>query len=157
MAFVAVKLDGLLPRTRLQSAARTIGRNAALLRNYAITSGVPHTMEYDLDAGRFRGRRQSTEEDANPDDPALEAFAWTALPTGVRMHDVAFSDDEAHDGGLVPVVFEPNGSTAHHMVHLELEGTDRRFTVEVSPLLGRVDLLPEWLEFEPVSDADFPQ
>ena len=141
-----VNIDNLLPRTRLDKAARDVGQLLTRLRGMAIFAGTPHYMEYDLDAQRYRMLRPATE--AEEDDGADEFVAsdWFELPKKVRIKSVQFSERNTENRGFVRVEFTPSGEVSGHLVHVQsddiIDDSQSRFTVELNPITGLVSYIP---------------
>ena len=137
-----VKIDMLVPSSRLEKAARDLGGALTRLRRMAVFRGLSYFLEYDVDNHRYRLYRPATF--AEQDDGAEEYIEtdWLELPHRVSIKGVLFSVDDKVTSGTASVEFAPTGEVTGHIVHLESsEIADEhrsRFTIELNTITGLV-------------------
>lgn len=152
---VFFKLDGLLPGRRLVSDARTLGSMLEQARNVAVVSGFRVSFEYDLDENQWRMYYPfeiSNDAKTVAGEGETVLYDWTDLSETIRFHDVVIGDSDPIDSGQVVVTFEPRGIATGHTVHLTKEDSEVFYTVMISPLLGYVDIEPDYVAAEVLPD-----
>lgn len=143
LAFVVLKVDNLIPSSRMSAAARKIGSTNGLARAQAVATGLRHALTYDLTRQRFAVLIPPHPEDidegrAKPDE--LFPLTWHPLPDGVKLLNVQLGDATVSSGS-VRVLFSPLGTVTPHA--LQLQGQENQeMTVTVNPLTGLVEIEP---------------
>lgn len=143
LGFVVLRLDDMVPSSRLSAAARQVASHVGMARGEAVAAGKVHAIAYDL-------TRQQYAVLTPPDPEEVEAgrykadellpLEWETLPSGVTLVDVDLGD-RALSSGLLTLRFTPLGTATPHAVHLKnVDGGE--MTVVVNPLTGLVDIEP---------------
>ncbi len=151
-----IRLDVLLPRSRLEKAARGIGTTLTRLREMAVFGGRSYYLEYDLDEHRYRIYRPTTEAEQADGAPDYLETTWSDLPDRVRIEDIQYASNERVERGRFEIEFTPEGEVAGHLVHLisdDIAEDDRKyFTVELNPITGLVSYEAGKKEYAQVRD-----
>jgi prepilin-type N-terminal cleavage/methylation domain-containing protein len=158
---VVVNLDNISAPTKVRGAARAVGNQVAELKQMAALHDRWMSLEFDLEAQRWRVIDAPTDRQV-PDERDREELTfyspWETLPGGVRIESVAFSDtDVERDGGLV-ITFGGDGEVSPSgfvvfFVHENLT-EDEGMSVEVSGLTGLVHYHHGRFEAEEIRRAD---
>jgi general secretion pathway protein H len=154
---VFLRLDGMVPATRLRAGARELASHLEMSRNHAVVSGKTVVVQYDLASARYRAYMPyelATDGITVLGDGETSVFDWMDLPDEIEIQDVRIGDGDALDQGIVTVTFEPRGIATGHTVHLRKADTDRSYSVMVSPLMGYVDATEGYYEPEVLDEDD---
>ncbi|MHC4471252.1 MAG: pilus assembly FimT family protein [Planctomycetota bacterium] len=141
-AYGIVKIDLLVPSSRLEKAARDLGGMLTRLRGMAVFRGRSYFLEYDLDNHLYRLYRPATFLELDDGADEYIETSWLELPDRVSFKDVQFNGDDVVDAGTADVEFAPTGEVTGHLVHLvssEIADEVRRhYTIELNPITGLV-------------------
>lgn len=83
------------------------------------------------------------------DEAAAQAAASNkalSLPDAIQYMDVQFPEQERISSGTAEVRFYPAGYSDQVLIHLETDD-DEKLTYLVEPLLPKVKIFDEWIEF----------
>ena len=141
LGFVVLRLDDMVPASRLRAAARQGAAHVGMARSEAVAGGKIHAIAYDL-------TRQQYDVLTPPDPEEVEAgrykadellpLDWETLPSGVALVDVDLGD-RAVSSGILTLRFTALGTATPHAVHLK-NSDGAEMTVIVNPLTGLVDI-----------------
>lgn len=140
---VFLKADFLVPSSALKASARQLASNLERARNHAIVSGRKVIFAYDIEGRSYRAYYPFELSDDGKSiigDGETEILPWTELNDQILLRDVRIGEGESITAGVVPVVFEPRGVCSGHTVHLQLQESERVYTVQVNPILAYVDI-----------------
>jgi prepilin-type N-terminal cleavage/methylation domain-containing protein len=160
MTFVA--MQGLLPRTELNSAIRELASTLHEARSDAIARNAEFLVEYYFEAGEGhpRGYRVVTPYRAGGvgglagrEDERL-AREWHTLPESVLFQSIVLNG-ETYTTGQVVVRFDALGSASDHRVHLLQQPYGHEYTIEVLALTGLIQFHEGRFEREMPEDGDF--
>lgn len=155
-------LQGLLPRTELNSAIRELASTLHEARSDAIARNAEFQVEYyfEADEGHPRGYRVVTPYRAGGvgglagrEDERL-AREWHTLPASVRFQSIVLNG-ETYTTGQVVVRFDALGSASDHRVHLLQQPYGHEYTIEVLALTGLIQFHEGRFERELPDDGDF--
>lgn len=152
---VFFQLDGMLPGRRLAADARTLASQLEQARNVAVVSGFKVSFEYDFEDHTWRMYHPfELADDAQSISGEGETilYDWTNLSETIQFADVVLGDGDPISSGQVVVNFEPRGIATGHTVHLTREDSGFYYTINVSPLLGFVDVKQNYHEPEVLPD-----
>lgn len=160
LGFVVLRLDGMIPSSRLAAAARQLGSTAGLARGQAVSSGRLHAVKYDLDKQRYTVCTPPHPDDVEsgkykPTD--LVPLVWERLPQDVQMVDLQVGPRKTVSDGIVTMHFTELGTVSPHAIHIRLkeDGSEPKWmTVVVNPLTGLVDILPEHAKMDLFADEN---
>lgn len=148
------RIDGLLPRYRVRSCVREIASELRLARASAMSTGMPHYIQYDVPNKTYwilspEKVNQSGDEE-EPADTAENAFKdaeykWVRtmerkLPDGVKFEKIVWSAEQTAEVMPVTVECTPYGSIRSHTIWITGEEDNSKFTIVASPVTGFVDL-----------------
>ena len=154
LLFTVGRIDNLLPRYRVRSAVRELASEIRLARASAMSTGMPHYLQYDEPNRTYwilapeKVKQAGDEEE--PADTAENAFKdseykWVrtmerSLPEGVKFEKILWNADQAAE--VMPVTIEctPYGSIRRHTIWITGDEDASKFTIAVSPVTGFVDL-----------------
>jgi prepilin-type N-terminal cleavage/methylation domain-containing protein len=155
---VAVSIEAMLPRSRLNSEVRALAATLQGARSDAIARNAEFFIEYDLDAEAYRVITpfsvqgglllyMSEEEDRM-------AFDWHTLADTVELASVYLAGDQISDGTVL-VRFDPLGAASDHAVVLVQPNYENFYTIEVLALTGLIRFHEGVYTREAPEDADF--
>ena len=148
------RVDNLLPRYRVRSCVREIASEIRLARASAMTTGMPHYIQYDVPNRTYwilspEKVTQAT-DDVEVADTAENAFKeaeykWVKtmerkLPDNVKFEKVMWSAEQVAEQMPVTVECTPYGSVRRHTIWITGEEDNSKFTVTASPVTGFVEL-----------------
>jgi prepilin-type N-terminal cleavage/methylation domain-containing protein len=130
LAIGVPRVEGLVPKYRLRSAARSLASTLEYVRVSAINRerwmGIRYVFE-PAGAGELPYYQviPPAPED-NPYQPIedRELQSKKYLPTGVRFHHLVLAGNQMVNGGAINVLFSPGGNAGSHAI--VLEGQDGR-------------------------------
>lgn len=129
----------------LKSTTRKMVGKIRSLRNEAISEHKAYILVFDLESNRYwvESDDMTLEERAHAREDAL------AFPEGVRVLDVWFKGKGKEMAGETTIKFTRQGYIQQSVIHLGSED-GRKFTLVLSPFLGRIRVLEEYIEFEDI-------
>ncbi|MFN0060398.1 MAG: Tfp pilus assembly protein FimT/FimU [Planctomycetota bacterium] len=139
MAMVLPSLEGISPKYRLRSAARTVGSSINWAKSLAGGLAKTHVLHYDLETQQF-WIIQPPRFDQDPEMPYDErdTFLPTDLPEHIKIKHVVMPDGTVHDSGGVDVPVDSLGYFGSHIVVL-INEDERLLSVKYNALVGAVD------------------
>jgi prepilin-type N-terminal cleavage/methylation domain-containing protein len=69
-----------------------------------------------------------------------------SLPAGINIVDVQFPGRDPITSGTIDILFYPAAYSDHVLIHLENENAERS-TYRIAPLLPKVKIFDEWIDF----------
>jgi general secretion pathway protein H len=136
--------DQILSDT-LKSTTRKMMYKIMDLRNEAISEHKAYFLVFDLESNRYWVEY----EDITPEDLAHARENADAFPEGVRVLDIWFKGKGKEMTGETTIKFTRQGYVQQSVIHLGSED-GRKFTLVLSPFLGRVKVLEDYIEFEDI-------
>jgi len=159
ITIVFLKVDAILPGTRLEAACKNIVTDLELLRSYAIFKGLPIYLEYD---SRFNSYRAFYPVDFDENGDVVgagetEIFEPKPVGKSVEIEDVAlgFYDGKKNSPGSATICIRPDGSLTGHIVHLKNTDTGKEMSVRIASLTGFAEVLKGKVGYEEVGDESF--
>ncbi len=125
-----MKVDNVMPRTRLRAAARLVGSTVELAASDAVMKGGERAVLYDQKLATITVR---TGTDLFGEEEEQGTLIRKSLPPGVELLEVEGVHSE-QDRALV--VISPSGRMSPHAVHLR--NSAGRMTVEIYGVTGKV-------------------
>jgi Tfp pilus assembly protein FimT len=157
VAFVTVRIDLLLPSTRMEGMARVLAADLGNARASAIAQGLPYAVEYDVRNSSYRIVTPYKPDGGVATDEVNRVFLpWTKFPEGVTVKEVIIGNTYIRDG-IRRIELKPNGNTIEHTVHLVRDLPESHFYLAVQGLTGFVQFHrgEDWSP-EIVNESDFP-
>ncbi len=154
---VTVSLDGFLPSTRTESAARQLLATLDLARTSSVSFGRHYEVEIDLDRGRYR-ILTPFDEDGDPARSPQErvGLSWTQLRDGVTIEGIYDAAGTPTRRGIYTVPFTPSGSSTELSIHFQNSaGPAHDLTARISALTGQTQVLQGFELPQPLSEDDF--
>jgi prepilin-type N-terminal cleavage/methylation domain-containing protein len=142
LAITLPKFGGGAFQDPVKKLSRWMINTVKTLRSAAIQQQKTQGLVIDLS-----NRRMWLVNDAM--DEAMQAAASNkalTLPDAIRYMDVQFPQQERMTTGTTEVRFYPAGYSDQVLIHLETED-DEKVTYLVEPLLPKVKIFDEWIEF----------
>jgi prepilin-type N-terminal cleavage/methylation domain-containing protein len=159
MTIVFLKVDTLLPGSRLKAACKNVVTNLEHLRSQAIFSGVPIYLEYHIDTDCFRAYFPVVFDEENKVMGAGETEIFETTPVGdtIAIEDVVvgYYDGKRSDPGRQTIFIRPDGSLTGHIVHLKNTERGDEMSVRIASLTGFAEILKGRVEYENVRDDSF--
>lgn len=149
-----LRIEGALGGGDLRLASRKVMGEVRELRGKAAATHREHVLHLDLDEGRYWGAEAAAGQGSRlrmpgtllKDDIPEHAGA---LPRRVHLSEVAVSDRDEVTGGRAEIRFRANGTVERTWIHLKNE-RDRKITLEIHPLTGRVEVHEGYAEEQAV-------
>ena len=157
LSSVMVNLDGRLPSTRTESAARSLLSTLDLARTSALSYGRDYDVLLDFEEQRYT-IRLPFDEDGNPvaDPSRREVLPWTPLDDGVLLLSMADATGKLVDRDIQVVTFRPAGSGREVWIHLGNSADDSfALTVRLLALTGVASVMQGLEMPEELTDDDF--
>jgi len=159
MTIVFLKVDTLLPGSRLEAGCKQIVTDLELLRSQSSFSGLLIYLEYDVPQNSYRSYYPFVFDEENEIIGAgeTEIFETAGLGETVVIVDVALGfHDEEESTPLKPTIgIRPDGSLTGHIVHLMNTETEKQMSIRISSLTGFAEILPGRIDYEEVNDGSF--
>jgi prepilin-type N-terminal cleavage/methylation domain-containing protein len=113
------------------------------LRSAAIQQQKTQSLVIDLSNRRMWIVNEAMDEGAAQAAAANKALS---LPDAIQYMDVQFPGQERISSGTAEIRFYPAGYSDQVLIHLETDD-DEKLTYLVEPLLPKVKIFDEWIEF----------
>jgi prepilin-type N-terminal cleavage/methylation domain-containing protein len=143
LAIALPKFGGGAFQDPVKKLSRWMINTVKTLRSAAIQKQKTQGLVIDLS-----NRRMWLVNDAM-DEEAMQAAASNkarTLPDAIRYMDVQFPQQERITTGTAEIRFYPAGYSDQVLIHLETDD-DEKVTYLVEPLLPKVKIFDEWIEF----------
>jgi prepilin-type N-terminal cleavage/methylation domain-containing protein len=142
MAVAIPKFSGGAFQDPVKKFSRWMIINVRTLRSAAIQQQKAQGLVIDLS-----NRRMWTVSDALNEEAVQASGSKKALsiPDAIRHMDVEFPQQERITSGTAEIRFYPSGYSDQVLIHLETD--DEKLTYLVEPLLPKVKIFDEWIEF----------
>ncbi len=160
-----MSIEMLLPDTRLSATAREMASFIEDARDEAIMSGRIVRLEYDLgereeDRQRYRSILdpepwQEQEYDLEEIEYELMLKQWTNVLSDIRINSLLVDEEEEISEGFYSFAAYPNGTMTPHVVQLYSPELDGWYSLQISGLLGQVQVFDERIEPSFLGDNDF--
>lgn len=149
-SFVVPNLDGVSPKYRLRSAARTVGQNIGWVRSLGAGIGSEHVLRYDLAENTFTIiLPPEGDDDPDLDVDFRETLGIQTLPEGVEITRIIHPDGTSDDYGIVDIVLDEYGITGSHIVVVTNEN-EESLAVHFESIIGTIQYMPG-------DEAEFPR
>lgn len=152
-----VRLDGVLPSTRVESAGRAVLATLDMARIQAIAKSQPYEVLFDFEEQRY-GIRMPFDEDGvlipNLEDRPI--LAWNRFEEGAQLQGVMDPRGEIIQDGRYPIIFDPLGASREVHIYLgssELE--DYELTIRILALTGIASVFQGHIEPQLLIENDF--
>lgn len=136
------KMDTSILQDPKKKTTRWIKNAVKELRAAAIEKQSNQIMVVNLDLNRIWFTNDGMDEEAKF-AAAENAFR---LPGSMHVIDVQFPAKDRVGGGQAEINFYPGGYSDHATINMEI-GDAERFSYTVEPLLPRVKVLEEWVNY----------
>jgi prepilin-type N-terminal cleavage/methylation domain-containing protein len=147
---VVPNLDGISPKYRLRSAARTIGQNIGWARSLGGGVGDEYVLRYDLGESTFSIiLPPGIDEDPDLDVDMRETMGVQTLPEGIVISKILHPDGMSDEYGIVDIVLDEYGTTGSHIAVVRNE-EDTTIAVYFEAIIGSIQYMPG-------EDAEFPR
>lgn len=152
-----VRLDGVLPSTRVESVGRGILATMDLARTQAIARAQPFEVILDFEEQRYGIRVPFDEEGMLvPNQEDRQMLSWNPLQDGALLIGVLDARGEIVDTGTYPVVFDAQGAAQDLHLYLGLEDNDDfELTLRVLALTGIATVFQGHIEPQTLVENDF--
>ncbi|MGB0952187.1 MAG: pilus assembly FimT family protein [Planctomycetota bacterium] len=152
-----VRLDGVLPSTRVESVGRGILATMDLARTQAIARARPYEVILDFEEQRYGIRVPFDDEGmliANEEDRPM--LSWTSLQDGALLLGVLDPRGQTISDGIYPVEFDAQGASSDLHLYLGLEDMkDFELTLRVLALTGIASVYQGHIEPQLLMENDF--
>ncbi len=142
LAVAIPRFEGSLLQDSAKLVTRRIIHTVRALRNRAVQQQKLQSLVIDLDDQRFWATSASMDEQAAA-SAAEKAFK---LPESIRFMEVQFPHRDPINSGKAKILFYPAGYSDHAVIHVQNDDQERR-SYMVEPLLPKVKLMEEWVDF----------
>jgi prepilin-type N-terminal cleavage/methylation domain-containing protein len=149
MLLISIILAVAIPRFEggfLQDPIKQFSRKmisiVRTLRSAAVQTQKQQTLIVDLNTQQLYVASQAMQDETEPVAPK-KSFK---LPDSLALVAVEFPSSDPITTGNAQIHFYPSGYSDHAFIRLE-SGNDDRYTFVVQPLLPKVKLFEEWIDF----------
>lgn len=151
---IGMFLSITIPRLRdavltdsLKNSSRKLISYITELRNMAIRDNVDCYLILDIDSNRLwiDSPMMEDEEQENIQETAY------VFPEDVQITDILFRDETEITAGITSIRFTKEGYIRPSIIHLGSKD-GRKFSFVLSPFLGRVELLEDYVDFEEIDE-----
>ena len=153
MLLISIILAVAIPRFEggfLQDPVKTFSRKmistVRSLRSAAVQTQIQHTLIIDLNAQQLNMVSQAVETETGADASANPPKKSFKPPDSLTLVDVQFPGSDPITTGIAEIHFYPAGYSDHAFIRLQ-SSSDDRYTYVVEPLLPKVKLFEEWIDF----------
>ena len=156
ISFAIPSLDGLTPKYRLRTAARRLASQLENVRVTAISRERWMGLRYVFDDASQDDRSfyqvipPAPEDDPHQPITERRLLTKTELPVGVSFQQIQLAGNQIAEGGVVDILFAPNGTSGSHITVLQGEG-ERFVSLKFNCLTG----ILEYLETDQASFEHF--
>jgi len=159
MTIVFLKVDTLLPGSRLEAAAKKIVTDLELMRSQAIFSGLTIHLEYNPGFHSYRAYYPVLFDDDNNVIGAGETEILEPARAGATIEiervAVGFLDESEGDSGALTINIRPDGSLTGHIVHLTDPNSEKKMSIRIASLTGFAEIILGHVDYQEVSDDSF--
>jgi prepilin-type N-terminal cleavage/methylation domain-containing protein len=156
LAFALPKLNISFVTDHQRKLSAWIVLTVKSLKENALREQVPYILYLDFDNQQMWTAKDAPAEEKNQEETAASEKTDEekeipqenkySLPQGVRLMDVAFTDDEKIKEGIVPIHFYPKGYSDKAIIHIQ-DADDNRYSYLVESFLPHVKIFEEYIEF----------
>ncbi len=152
-----VRLDGVLPSTRTESAAREILATLDFARLQAIAKAQPYEVVLDFREQQYGIRLPFDREGVvipNVEDRPM--LSWNKMQDGVVLKSVLDARGDLLEEGQYSIVFDPQGAARQVYLYLGNENNENfELTIRVLALTGIASVIQGHVEPELLLENDF--
>jgi Tfp pilus assembly protein FimT len=151
LAVAIPRFEGGFLQNPIKKFSRKMISTVRSVRSAAVQTQNQHTLIVDLNAQQLYVISQAIAEQAAPNAMAEQAEPKTSkqafkLPDSLALVDVQFPGSDRITTGTAEINFYPAGYSDYAVIRLEGRNEDR-YTYVIQPLLPKVKLFEEWIEF----------
>ena len=143
LAISIPKFGGGAFQDPVKKLSRWMINTVRTLRSTAIQQQKTQSLVIDLSNRRMWIVNEAMDEKTAQDAASNSPFS---IPDVVQRMDVQFPQQERISTGTTEVRFYPSGYSDQVLIHLETDD-DEKITYMVEPLLPKVKIFDEWIEF----------
>lgn len=137
------KFGGSAFQDPVKKMSRWMINTVRTLRSAAIQQQKTQGLVIDLSNRRMWIVNDAADEEAAQAEASKKTVP---IPDAIRYMDVQFPQQERISSGTAEVRFYPAGYSDQVLIHLETDD-DEKLTYLVEPLLPKVKIFDEWIEF----------
>ena len=145
MALTIPRFRYALLTDNLKAATRKLVGTIKTIRSEAVREQQNFILHFDLESNRFWLESGAMSEE----ERLISHEKASSLPGGVNIIDVWLKGKGKKMTGETAIRFTKKGYVQQSAIHLGSED-GRRFTLVLSPFLGRVQILENYVEFEDI-------
>lgn len=142
LAVAIPRFEGGFLQDPIKQFSRKMIGTVRSLRSAAVQSQMQQTLIVDLNTQQLYVTSPAMQAETEPAAPK-KSFK---LPDSLALVAVEFSSDDRITTGNAQIHFYPAGYSDHAFIRLESSNEDR-YTFVVQPLLPKVKLFEEWIDF----------
>ncbi len=150
LVLIALIITLIVPRFRyailsdnLKSITRRMVGMIKVLRNDAVRDQKAYVLHFDLDSNDY----WVESDDMTAEERTRVHEKATPFPKGIEVIDVWYGGRGKKADGEATIRFNKNGYVQESVIHFGSED-GRKFTLVLSPFLGRVKVLEDYVDFE---------
>ena len=160
MTIVFLKVDTLLPGSRLTAACKKVVTDIELLRSHSIFTGTPVYFEYDVQLNTYRAYSPVTFDDdgrvMGAGETEIMEPAFLGELIAIDRVAVGYQDDgEGSSDMRQTICIRPDGSLTGHIVHMTNTDSGQLMSIRIASLTGFAEVFDGHIEYEEVTDASF--
>lgn len=146
LAVAIPRFEGGFLQDPIKQFSRKMLSTVRSLRSAAVQTQKEQTLIVDLNTQQLYVASPAMQaENENETEPAAPKKSFK-LPDSLALTAVEFSSSDRITTGTAQIHFYPAGYSDHAFIRLESSNKDR-YTFVVQPLLPKVKLFEEWIDF----------
>jgi len=151
------RLDGVLPSTRSESAAREVLATLDFARTQAIAKAQPYEVVFDFPEQRYSIRVPFDSEGVLiPNQEERPLLSWHHFEKGVEILGILDPRGEIVRDGIYAITFDDQGASSDVHIYIgHTENKDFELTLRVLSLTGIASVFQGHLEPEFLVENDF--
>jgi len=155
LAFSLPKLNISLVTDNQRKLSAWIVLTVKSLKENAVREQLSYVLYVDFDNQQMWTAKDGPDDAKNQEEAAPEKSDKEKeipqenkylLPQGVRLMDVAFTEDEKIKEGIVPIHFYPKGYSDKAIIHIQ-DADDNRYSYLIESFLPHVNIFEEYIDF----------
>ncbi|MFC1534075.1 Tfp pilus assembly protein FimT/FimU [Thermodesulfobacteriota bacterium] len=145
MSLTVPRFQSAILTDDLKGTTRKITGLIRTLRNEAIREQKTFYLKFDLESNRFWIDYPAMTEE----ERGLKRESASSFPAGVQILDIWYRGEGKKMSGEMSILFSKRGYIQPSIIHLGSED-GRKYTLVLSPFLGRVKILEDYVDFEDI-------
>jgi prepilin-type N-terminal cleavage/methylation domain-containing protein len=144
LAVAIPRFEGGWMQDPIKKVSRKMISTVRNVRSKTVQTQKQHALIVDFDAQQLYVIVETTDPEATPG--STTATGKFKLPESITLVDVQYPNSEPVSTGSASIRFYPAGYSDYALIRME-NSSEERFTFVIQPLLPKVKLYQQWIEF----------